>query len=482
MAGVAGVVRGQEWADLDHRAWTSGGPHSSPVGAGTAALTVTNNLVVNGDAESGSYATDYATAVAPTGWTISSNFDAIAYSIGGTNDLNSADSIAVGGGNAYFAGGPNTNFSSAEQFIDLSAYAAQIDTGGVSITISGDFGGFLDQDDNISLASNFEDAARHGILVGPSLGGFRAAARSDETKLIHDTATVTLPVGTRVIELHIDATRLSAGTFNDGYADNISVTLQGNNLSGGLVLVAASHNYVHDDVGSAAGVKFAGTGNTAATFTATQIEPLNQIVGDDFHNTLKVKVGAAHEFLAGGLAFVNWQEGVDKVIVTGSAKGDLIDGTSVNDTISGGNGNDLIMGLRGADALTGGAGKDHFVYGDPYFESNAGAYDTITSFDCSQDRFEMHTSLPTAVDAAIVGGKLANLDFAGDLANLVKASKLHAGHAVLVEPSAGAHAGETFLVVDCNGVAGFQAGADMVLRLDAPLNLGAFDIHDFIVA
>ena len=44
-----------------------------------------------------------------------------------------------------------------------------------------------------------------------------------------------------------------------------------------------------------------------------------------------------------------------------------------------------------------------------------------------------------------------------------------AGHdAVLFNVSAGSLVGDTFLIVDANGIPGYQAGQDLVFQLDAP--------------
>jgi len=43
---------------------------------------------------------------------------------------------------------------------------------------------------------------------------------------------------------------------------------------------------------------------------------------------------------------------------------------------------------------------------------------------------------------------------------------LTAHHAILFKPNAGTLSGVTFLVVDLNGTAGYQANADLVIRLN----------------
>ncbi len=53
---------------------------------------------------------------------------------------------------------------------------------------------------------------------------------------------------------------------------------------------------------------------------------------------------------------------------------------------------------------------------------------------------------------------------------------LGAHHAVLFSVNAGTLHGQVFLIVDLNGTAGYQAGADLVLHLTNPTGtLGAAD-------
>ena len=47
-------------------------------------------------------------------------------------------------------------------------------------------------------------------------------------------------------------------------------------------------------------------------------------------------------------------------------------------------------------------------------------------------------------------------------------------------PDKGAHAGETFLLVNANGVAGYQAREDFVFRLDTPANIGSLSTARFV--
>jgi hypothetical protein len=56
---------------------------------------------------------------------------------------------------------------------------------------------------------------------------------------------------------------------------------------------------------------------------------------------------------------------------------------------------------------------------------------------------------------------------------------LHAGDAVLFTASAGSLAGHTFLVVDANGIAGYQAESDAVVQLQNGVNLSSLSTSNF---
>jgi Ca2+-binding RTX toxin-like protein len=162
----------------------------------------------------------------------------------------------------------------------------------------------------------------------------------------------------------------------------------------------------------------------------------------------------------------------------GGGGNDKIDGGLGDDALLGGGGNDELAGRDGKDALDGGAGADEFDY-DAAAESTGTGHDTITGFDASADRIDV-TIAVAGVDAAITQGRLRDGKFNGDMQDLVGAGELAADHAVLVTADDGNLAGVTFLIVDLNGEAGYQANADLVIRLDSASNLGNLDVSDFV--
>lgn len=440
-------------------------------------MSTSANLVVNGDCETGSLAPDFNTWVAPSGWTLGDGqLDAQAYSAGGGGDLNTAYANANGDGLGYFSGG-NAGFSSAYQIVDLSSFAAKIDSGSATFNFGGDFGGYAGQDDSFSATITFYGADGTTVLGSDTIGGFKAADRGSISELIHDADSAAVPAGARFVRVELDATRIS-GTYNDGYADNISLTLTTQNGGGYIITVTRNHDYSGASFSGIDTIQFAATKNANATFAAEQfgagIAANSFINGDDHNNTLTINVGAGHAFDGSSLNFSNWSN-KDAVVINGSGSSDTIAGSVVNDTIAGGAGGDSIRGGFGADLLKGEGGADHFVY-NAAAESTGVVHDTIDGFDSSDDFIDIsatgihfHT-----VDLPFVGGTLSSKHFDKDLKNALDSTHLGKNDAVLYQPNAGDLAGHTFLVIDANHKAGYQAG-DIVIELTNGVSLSSLD-------
>ena len=156
----------------------------------------------------------------------------------------------------------------------------------------------------------------------------------------------------------------------------------------------------------------------------------------------------------------------------------VIEGGAGNDTLIGGAGADHITGGLGADIITGGGGADIFVF-TMVADSTSMTYDTITDFDAATNKLDLWFT-PSGVAAALNTGTLDSFAFDTDLAKYVKASILPAHDAVLFTPNAGDLKGQTFLIVDVNGTAGYQAGADLVIDLSHLAHASSFGIGNFI--
>lgn len=184
------------------------------------------NLVVNGDAESGSGGTaDPVSKV--RGWNVTQGAPAlIAYSLGGGYPTTS-DPGPARRGSRFFSGG-NSPRTTLTQDIDLPRSGPTgrraIDAGKVRYTLAGWLGGFAGQEDGARLSVEFRDAKGTPVALSV-LGPVGAADRQSRTGLLERTTEAAVPPTARSARLLLVFTRSGSGTSNDGYADALSLTL-----------------------------------------------------------------------------------------------------------------------------------------------------------------------------------------------------------------------------------------------------------------
>ena len=192
-------------------------------GSASAATAPTANLLVNPGAEAGPGSPDGVVVDAPPSWTTAGSFTATRYGAPGGFPT-TAQSASIGGGSNFFAGG-NTGLATATQTVDVFSATSQIDAGRASATLSGYLGGFSSQSDTMAVTATFLNAHTNGTSLGSlRIGPVTAADRGNQTQLLQRATSGAIPVGTRAIQVAMTATRLE-GTSNDGYADNISLSL-----------------------------------------------------------------------------------------------------------------------------------------------------------------------------------------------------------------------------------------------------------------
>jgi len=191
----------------------------APTFAGDA--TFGKNLIRNAGAEAGEASQSGFDVVPIPKWTSSDNFTAVVY--GASGFPTQTDPGPKKRGLNFFSGGPDTPSSSAQQTINVGALAADIDAGTVKYALSAFLGGFDGQDDAASLEAVFTDGPgtvlKSVTLVGPS-----AADRGNVTALLKRSGKGKVPVGTRKVQVELTMTR-AAGSYNDGYADALSLVL-----------------------------------------------------------------------------------------------------------------------------------------------------------------------------------------------------------------------------------------------------------------
>jgi hypothetical protein len=192
------------------------------VGAGAAPGAGTKNLIVNGNAEQGTSSPNgYDVVPDVPGWIRRGGFTVVAYGAADFPGVQTAS--AIGGSKSFFAGGPGNAGSGVTQSIDVSSKSALIDSGKAKATLAGYLGGYGGQNDSLSAAAIFldESGARLGAI---KIGPVTAAERKLATGMLKKTKTGIVPSKTRTIRVTLGANR-TAGAYNDGYADNLSLTI-----------------------------------------------------------------------------------------------------------------------------------------------------------------------------------------------------------------------------------------------------------------
>lgn len=278
---------------------------------------------------------------------------------------------------------------------------------------------------------------------------------------------------------------LNGGNGNDFISLQSTATVSvkggdGNDTIGaGTFLKAADHidgGDGYDEVDLGGGYQ---NGFTFRASTVTNVESLFLDLNESFRlimNDGNVAAGGHMDINGdllhnGNTLFVNASSETDGNLFIGGGTGD--------DVLIGGPAGNTISGGGGQDKLTAGAGSDVFLYFNTAADSTGATHDIIKGFDAAHDSFNLPVTVG-AVDAAITSGALHTANFDADLAGIVNSAHLSAGDAVLFTASAGSLAGHTFLIVDANGTAGYQTGADYVMEFTSAQNLGSLQAGNFI--
>ena len=139
-------------------------------------------------------------------------------------------------------------------------------------------------------------------------------------------------------------------------------------------------------------------------------------------------------------------------------------GNEFDNEIQGNAGDNILTGGGGADILEGNGGNDRYVYLQPS-DSTGAAFDQIVTFDWKNDRIDLPFKVVGI--SRVGGGWLDQSDVDAGLASAMT-DVLNAHYAALFTPDEGDMAGRTFVVIDANGIDGYQAGEDYVIELVAP--------------
>jgi hypothetical protein len=190
-----------------------------------AAVPYGANLLVNGNAESGPASSTGGPVASIPGWIVTGSPTVVTYGASGgfptTTDPGPPDRL-----NAFFAGGSSAS-SNLAQSVDVSANAADIDTGQVVCDIGAWLGGYLHDNDYAQFVVTFMKDSSTVLNSAPALI-VSPTSRNSLTGLVFESEIVAVPAGTRIIKANLSMFRSSSngGAYNDGYADSLSVTLR----------------------------------------------------------------------------------------------------------------------------------------------------------------------------------------------------------------------------------------------------------------
>ncbi len=191
-------------------------------------------LLINGDFESGWSAGSPLTLDDPRGWLGIANHPAVVCQYSDTNPLvpSTIVSCLIGGGQpstSCVPGGAGNllcdagNGAMLRQTIDVRGNANSFN-GGISLQVSGFFGGYGTADDRTWVQVQFLDATKSPIAPLPAVGDISRAARNSETVILHRDAEFLVPATTRYVQVDLVFSDVCCGASH-GLVDNLDVRL-----------------------------------------------------------------------------------------------------------------------------------------------------------------------------------------------------------------------------------------------------------------
>jgi hypothetical protein len=302
----------------------------------------------------------------------------------------------------------------------------------------------------------------------------------------HSYGNVTIDESTVSGGVTVDASAVTT-LFHLTYTTNAFTVDVG---SGGMIATTtATHNdtfIVTSESGLAASALDAGTGldtlelngdfSTLFTFGASTITNIEVLVVDGGHDynlkTVDATVASGKTLVVSAAPLA-----ANTLTFDGSAETDgsfSITGGNLGDTLTGGANGDSFTGALGADTLTGGGGADTFNYAAGN-NSNTSALDTITDFTAGTDKF--HTNFTTTFQGEFTSAAATGtLD--GDIAAAFAANGGGAHSGFVFDFNGADFNGHSYLVVDSNGNAAYDAGTDLVVEITG--HTGTVTSGDFI--
>lgn len=313
---------------------------------------------------------------------------------------------------------------------------------------------------------------------------FAATLKDTLTLFAGDTGIERVVIGTGT-----GATAVTSATT--AISINAAAVKNGLSLSGNAGINALTGTAFADTLDGGAGVDtlIGGAGNDTYVVDLTAAGALQDSVsegGADASDSLVLRgvstnAGAVTLTLAGALENLDASAtGSSALNLTGNAANNSLIGNAAANLISGNAGNDWICGGAGADVLDGGLGNDVFAYGAST-QSDRASTDRINNIDFGG------ADAATVADSfhfdglAITRATLLNNVSTNAMNTLVALqntlSFMSSGDAVLMNVTSGVGVG-TYLFVDANGQAGYQASGDYAIQLVGVNHLTNFDLSD----
>jgi hypothetical protein len=185
-----------------------------------------SNRVVNGDAETDPGRVSMTENIAITDWSDGQGgAESSAMTVTLYGEANFPTAFSPGSphrGQNFFAGGV-APASFMSQTIALPEPIGSGPRGPFTYTLSAWLGGLTTQADEMLLTARFVDAEGQELGRG-SIGPVLPGSRGNVTGLVSRTVTGNTPLGTAAVELELSG-RLQAGSFIDGYADDLFLSL-----------------------------------------------------------------------------------------------------------------------------------------------------------------------------------------------------------------------------------------------------------------
>ena len=178
------------------------------------------NLLIDGGGESGACTSDFKSVTTVPGWTVLyGSPSVVCYS---SSTFATPSSLAAG--NGFIAAGPYGN-SAISQTVNVSSADTAVDGGGVSYVLSGWLGGWGSYGAYTQVSATFLDAGGQPLGASAQMPTVSASQRNSSNAFLARSMTGKVPAGTRSIEVLVQFLGTPVDSYNDSYADNVSLTL-----------------------------------------------------------------------------------------------------------------------------------------------------------------------------------------------------------------------------------------------------------------